>query len=361
MRMDTKQKRFPTPSIPPPLQTKCYESKIFTLNAKIAECKRLILSLPSLQCLYILKLREAFLSTYTQDMRVQFEDLFTPIPSEKKTLLIKRSSDYLKAIDYIDKIKADHKTTILVWEKLHSFVESHYNKAAHDVGHIRARQNWIGPKNCTEKQAFFFPPPPQNLAPLLEQLNNYIDDKNEPLIQLGVAFAQFLIIHPFMDGNGRVARLLPSYIFKKKGLLPCAIFSLTEYFLKNRLKYLKNLYLLTSKQKWKIWFNFYLRGVEEDLNLLHKNLKSLHRIVNRLSILQTMSLSSKESDKIVHFLFCNPVFTSSIFKKKTSLPFSKYKIIISTLVAHKILVKEKGSVYRFNALVNLGKKRGPVF
>jgi Fic family protein len=359
--MYSKQKRFSTPSVPPPLQTKCYASKITSLNKKIAKCSTLILSLPSLEYLYILKLREAFLSTFTQDMKVKFEDLFAITSSEKKSFLIKRASDYLKAIDYIDKLTHDNKTTISFWEKLHSFVESHYNKPANDIGRIRVRQNWIGPKNCREEQAFFYPPPPENLHHLLDELNNYIDDTKDPLIQLGVAFAQFLIIHPFMDGNGRVARLLPCYIFKKKGLLPSAFFSLTEYFLVNRLKYLKNLYLLTSKQKWKVWFNFYLRGVEEDLNHLYKNLISLHRIVKRLSILQKMSLSSREIDKITRFLLCNPVFTPSIFKKKTKLPPSKYRKIIAALVFHKILVKEKGAVYRFKALINLGQKRGPVF
>ncbi len=82
-----------------------------------------------------------------------------------------------------------------------------------EVGQIRSRQNWIGPEGAPREDAYFLPPPPGKVLPLLRNLESYLkEDSPDPLVQLAIGFAQFLVIHPFMDGNGRVSQSLGSLL-----------------------------------------------------------------------------------------------------------------------------------------------------
>jgi Fic family protein len=131
-----------------------------------------------------------------------------------------------------------------------------------DLGRYRNRQNWIGPSGCTIEQAYFYPPAAESVDQLMNQLFCYMkrSDK-EPLLQLALILAQLLIIHPFMDGNGRIARLLiPLFLYKKK-VLPSPFFFLSGYFKYRRLRYFQTLFKTTKENNWEEWIRFFLRGI----------------------------------------------------------------------------------------------------
>ncbi len=133
-----------------------------------------------------------------------------------------------------------------------------------EIGRFRTKQNWIGPQGCSIDEAYFFPPEPKKVRPHMRNLLHYLRMKEkDPLVQLAIFFAQFLIIHPFMDGNGRVARIfIPVWLWKKELIAKPALF-LSSYFERNRLQYFRKLFAISEKRAWEDWIIYFLKGVAE--------------------------------------------------------------------------------------------------
>lgn len=131
-----------------------------------------------------------------------------------------------------------------------------------DIGKFRNRQNWIGPEKKGIEEAYFYPPDLTHLKQGLKNLQTYLNsEKEDPLVQLAIWFAQLLILHPFMDGNGRVARLMiPLFLYQKK-VIDKPLFFMSHYFKKHRLAYFHKLYLISTKSRWEEWILFFLRGI----------------------------------------------------------------------------------------------------
>lgn len=132
-------------------------------------------------------------------------------------------------------------------------------------GKFRKKQNWIGPKRCAKEEAYFLPPLHQTVPLSMKNLQLF-GQKNEPdpLVQLAIFFAQLLIIHPFMDGNGRLARsMIPLFLYKKK-LTKTPRFFMSPYFRRHRLHYFERLYLISDKNDWEGWIRFFLQGIIEE-------------------------------------------------------------------------------------------------
>lgn len=159
---------------------------------------------------------------------------------------------------------------------LHERVKRGHKKAS--AGKYRTKQNWIGSAHCTQEEADFFPPTIPVMQRAMRNLLAYCNrTTREPLVQIAIAIAQLLIIHPFMDGNGRVARILATLLIYKKGLLSQPVLFLSPYFQAHRKAYIRKLYEITEKGKWEEWILFFLKGVKE--KALKDSRLSLRKIV----------------------------------------------------------------------------------
>ncbi len=161
-------------------------------------------------------------------------------------------------------------------KKEHPFSPS-FLKQAHalmtdrESGHIRKRQNWIGATGCRMEEAFCYPPAPRYVSTYLKRLEKYAETADDdPVIQTAIAIAQFLVIHPFMDGNGRVARLLVPLLLYKKGVTSEPLFYMSAYFQKHRKEYFDRLLSLSKNHDWEGWISFFLKGVIAQGELLCK-------------------------------------------------------------------------------------------
>ncbi len=142
-----------------------------------------------------------------------------------------------------------------------------------ELGDYRKKQNWIGPQGCLIDEAYFYPPSPRQVPVLMRELLSYAKKSTqEPLLQLALIFAQLLIIHPFMDGNGRLARVLISLFLYRKNCLPIPLFFMSHYFMRHRLRYFQTLYKTTEKNRWEEWIVFFLKGVNSEAKKLKKML-----------------------------------------------------------------------------------------
>ncbi|MDB6064635.1 MAG: Fic family protein [Pedosphaera sp.] len=132
-------------------------------------------------------------------------------------------------------------------------------------GEFRRSQNWIGPANCTLATATFVPPPVHEMQEALGNLETFLHDTTTypALIHCGLAHAQFETIHPFLDGNGRVGRLLITFLLCRRGILKLPLLYLSHYLKFHRAEYYDRLMAIRNDGNWEAWLRFFLKGVSE--------------------------------------------------------------------------------------------------
>ena len=129
-------------------------------------------------------------------------------------------------------------------------------------GEFRRSQNWIGFPGSTLNQATYVPPPPAELMGCLDAWERFLHDETlPPLVHAAVTHAQFEAIHPFLDGNGRVGRLLITLLLVERDIIPSPLLYLSSYFEATRQEYYARLLAMTERGEWEEWLAYFLRGV----------------------------------------------------------------------------------------------------
>jgi Fic family protein len=133
-------------------------------------------------------------------------------------------------------------------------------------GEFRTSQNWIGPLGCTLAQASYIPPPPEQMMISLGNLEEFLHRDSDLipfLVKVGIVHAQFETIHPFLDGNGRIGRLLITFLLCEAGIMKWPCLYISHYFKKYKSEYYTRLQDTREKGDWEGWVKFFLRGVSE--------------------------------------------------------------------------------------------------
>jgi len=131
-------------------------------------------------------------------------------------------------------------------------------------GEFRTSQNWIGPSGCTINTATFVPPPAHEMNEALDRMEKFLHDDSLPLlVQCGLAHAQFETIHPFLDGNGRVGRLLITFLLCHRQALARPLLYLSHYLKQRRAEYYDRLMAIRTDGAWEGWLKFFVRGILE--------------------------------------------------------------------------------------------------
>lgn len=196
-------------------------------------------------------------------------------------------------------------------------------------GEVRIEQVWIGSKNCRIEDATYIPPEPLGLRLHLENLFMFLkSDAIEPLIQTAILHAQFEIIHPFMDGNGRTGRILvPLFLWYKKRLTS-PMFYISEYLDEYRDDYVGNLLLISQNNDWQRWIHFFLDAIEVQAQRNAEKAGQVLDLYAQMKDLVTTISNSPYGIKVLDTLFRMPVFRSSDFRKMAELnPQTTHRII----------------------------------
>jgi Fic family protein len=191
-------------------------------------------------------------------------------------------------------------------------------------GRFRTIQNWIGRPGSPIEEATYIPPEPGRLGTLLDNWEKYYHaERPDPLVQLAMVHGQFEIIHPFVDGNGRIGRILiPLFLFEK-GLLSRPVFYLSAYIEEHKDEYIAGLGVLSSRQQppaWNSWVRFFLRAVTEQAK---KNLNSARQIIDlyERSKAEIISIThSRHAVPLLDILFERPVFSPAQLEGRSGMP-----------------------------------------
>ena len=171
--------------------------------------------------------------------------------------------NYVTALNHGLERLAELPVSLRLMREIHAKLLHQVRGAEWNPGEFRSSQNWIGSSGGLDR-AVFVPPPPSEVLTALGQLERFLHDKTpmQPLIKCGLAHAQFETIHPFLDGNGRMGRLLIAFLLCSWGVLRRPLLYISDYFGRNRQEYYDRLQAIRDNGDWEGWMTFFLEGVK---------------------------------------------------------------------------------------------------
>jgi len=218
--------------------------------------------------LYMYIRKEAVLSSQIEGTQsslsdlLRFESKAAPgVPVDD----VQEVSNYVAAIDRgLERIRGGFPVSLRLFREIHEVLLSHGRGADKDPGQFRRSQNWIG--GTRPGNASYVPPPPESLMELMGQLEKFLHDESSRtplLIRAALAHVQFESIHPFLDGNGRLGRLLVTLLLCAEGALAQPTLYLSLFFKSHRQEYYDLLQRVRTDGAWEAWVLFFLTGVEQ--------------------------------------------------------------------------------------------------
>ncbi len=283
--------------------------------------------------------KEAVLSAQIEGTQASLADVLNDQSDKNKKEYspdgVREVVNYVSAIDYGIKRLNELPLSLRLIREIHSVLLQNVRGADKSPGEFRRTQNWIGPAGCNLSTATFVPPEPTEMITAMSDLETFFYNETPmpPLIKIALIHAQFETIHPFLDGNGRMGRLLITFWLCHQKILSKPLLYLSYYFKENRSDYYQSLMDVRFKGDWESWIKFFLRGVvevsdeaidsakriiglqqkyTEKLNLMDKNngnyiilLNTLfeHPIITKNDVSELLGVSAGTSGSIVN-LFC---------------------------------------------------------
>lgn len=270
--------------------------------------------------------------------------------------------NYRKSLMVAIGVVAERPISLGLLRQMHSILLDSVRGSNKTPGEFRKTQNYIGKPGANIEQASFVPPSPIQLMNFLEQWETYIRGSDvDVLIQAAVTHAQFEIIHPFNDGNGRIGRLLiPLFLFQKK-CISSPVFYLSEYLEEHRDAYYKALRAITQDKDWNTWVVFFLEAITTQA---HANTQKVRRIMALYEDSKKRIAGitrSQHAIRILDALFNHPVFSTSDFLKQTGIPKQTAMPLLQKIREAEILStlrEAKGAnpaILAFSALLNIAE------
>jgi len=231
----------------------------------LAELNAIAKSIPNPSLfIYMYVHKEALLSSQIEGTQSSFSDLMLFENHQKSEVSledVEEVSNYVKAVHYgLERLRADFPLSLRLLREIHGILLSGSRGSTQNPGELRRSQNWIG--GTRPGNALFVPPPVEHLSQCLSDFEIFLHDQTLPvLIKAGLIHLQFETIHPFLDGNGRLGRLLIILLLCEGQMLDEPILYLSLYLKQNRRTYYELLQEVREQGTWETWLEFFLEGV----------------------------------------------------------------------------------------------------
>ena len=318
------------------------ERKVGELNGKGSELEN-----PYILIRAYLK-REAVLSSKIEGTLASLEDLNKHEAvgnigrKESENLRIHEVVNYVKALEEsLDKIKEPNQQVDLeILRDAHKTLMTGVRGSDKNPGEFRKQQNWIVTTQGTKKSIIYTPPPPEKILKLLQNLEEFLqtDYQNlSALIQCAMLHYQFEAIHLFLDGNGRIGRLLLPLILYKKGILQEPLLYLSAFFDKYQDEYYNGLLEVSQKSKWEEWIKFFLRAFATQADETIKNIQKLIDLKRRYREILYNRNATSNVVLLMDLLFANPYITIPRAQKFLKVTYPSAKNAVMVLVKVGIL------------------------
>ena len=351
-------------------------SLIGKANAALARYDGILLGIVNSQVLLSpLTTREAVLSSRIEGTQASLEDVLqyeadVGEPSEegdgKDTPEIR---DIHEIINYRRAMSAAVEETkkrpfgINTIRDLHRILLTGVRGRNKDPGEIRRIQNYIAPPGTPIERATFIPPTPPMIMDALSNWEEYLhSDEKDSLVQLAILKAQFELIHPFLDGNGRIGRMLVPLILYHKVILSSPMFYISSYLERNRDVYYERLRAISSEGDWNGWISFFLKALIEQAEENSRKAKAILALYNSMKQRVPEITHSQHSIQAIDTIFSRPIFNSAYFIKKSEINKMTAQRILREMKESGILIvsrERRGSrsaLYEFSELIDITER-----
>ena len=291
--------------------------------------------------------REAVTSSRIENTQSGLDDLFlfeadetepSPVSDVKEVI------NYVRAMEYgIKRLEELPVSSRLICE-IHQILMQGVRGESTTPGLMRTSQNWIGSPGAILTDATYVPPPVPEMQQCFSDLERYIhSDPHEPaLIQCALVHYQFEAIHPFLDGNGRIGRLLITFMLLEKGLLSQPLLYLSDFFEQHRDEYYRLLLNVSQKGDWKAWLTFFLNGVRQQSEDALSTIQKLLNLQSEYRALATGRKVPKSVNRLIDYLFASPIISISALSKAWKMPFPTVQRGVDYLIEKDILREVTG-------------------
>lgn len=284
--------------------------------------------------------REAVTSSRIENTQSGLDDLFFFEADETKPSLtsdVKEVLNYVRAMEHgIKRLRELPISSRLICE-IHGILMEGVRGEHATPGLLRTSQNWIGGR--TPMDAIYVPPPVPEMQQCFSDLERYIHSnaKEPALIQCALVHYQFEAIHPFFDGNGRIGRLLITFMLLEKRLLSQPLLYLSDFFEQHREEYYKLLLNISQKGDWKAWLTFFLNGVCQQSEDALLTIQKLLDLQNRYREIVDGSRTLKSVGPLMDHLFTNPIISISELSRTWKMTFPTVQRGVDYLIEKGVL------------------------
>lgn len=316
-------------------------------------------------------LQEAIQSTKIEGTQVTLDDMLEyAVDESKKNDGIQEVINYLAALNAGERLIGRLPISTRLIKELHKILLSgEVRGSSRSPGEFRAIQNFIGPTGCTIETASYVPPEPQLVADYMSNLEKYINeptDQLNELIRIAIIHAQFETIHPFLDGNGRIGRILiPLYLYDKE-IISSPNFFISESLEKDKFKYYKllndtridydNYNEKEVSKRWNNWIKFFINAIVTQGKKNIELIETIDKLYDEVLTKSKNVISNNKLIDIIDTMFERPIFTKKTILEKVDIPSSTLGLYLNKLEEEQIIYSDgkiRNKKYYFYDLINI--------
>lgn len=340
----------PLPPDPPVALTGELAALLSTADRALGRLDGSVLTLPRPDLFVFMYVRkEAVLSSQIEGTQSSLQDV---LAAEARLFDLDLPDDVGEVINYVRAM--DHglarltelPVSVRLIREIHGELMRGARGGRLQPGELRTSQNWIGPSRSTLATATFVPPPHHIVPQALSDLERFLhtDDEIPPLVKIALAHVQFETIHPFLDGNGRVGRLLITFLLTERGILGKPVLYLSHYFKERRQDYYDHLQAIRTRGDWEGWIAFFLRGV---IDVAGEAASTARRILemreeHRAAITAQLGRAAGNGHKVLESLFDRPIISVNDVREMIGTSYVAANSLVARLAALGILTEMTG-------------------
>ena len=287
--------------------------------------------------------KEALMSSQIEGTQATLEDVLDPAAETNINREVKDVVNYVKATETAIELLKSLPLCCRLMRKVHEVLMSGTRGEEKNPGEFRHSQNWIGSAGSTIKTARYIPPNPEDMAEALSALEKYINaqDDTDVLIKAALIHYQFETIHPFLDGNGRIGRLLIILFLMDRKILTKPALYISYFLKKNRIEYYDRMTEVRKKGDYEQWVKFFLRAVIESSESAISTIEKLSELHNRnIAAVNDMGRARMSALRLFDYIEANPIIDITKTASELKMSFNTVSSSVRRLCEAGILFQE---------------------
>ncbi len=316
-------------------------------SSSISALESIAKRIPSMDLFVSMYVRkEALMSSQIEGTQATLEDVFDPMIADNANRNVADVVNYIKATEYaINRLKTLPLSNRLIKET-HAVLMEGVRGQEKSPGEFRYSQNWIGGQGSTIKTARYIPPHPEDMVSAMSDLEKYMNggDQLDDLIRAALIHYQFETIHPFLDGNGRIGRLMITLFLMEKKLLTTPALYISYFLKKNRIEYYDRMTEVRNKGNYEQWVRFFLAAIDESAQDAIQTIDELTVLkAKNEKIIEKIGRASKNVMRVFRYLEANPIVDIGKTAERIGVSFNTVSSAVKRMIDAGILVQTENA------------------